>query len=102
MRLLAPFAPHISEQLWHVLGNDTTVCDAQWPACNDDYLKESTVKYTVMIKGKPRFNVEVAAGTDAKQVEALARADPVAQKWLEGNAPKKVIVVPNKLVNIVI
>ena len=102
VRLLAPFAPHISEQLWHVLGNDTTVCDAQWPACNDDYLKESTVKYTVMIKGKPRFNVEVAAGTDAKQVEALALADPVAQKWLEGNAPKKVIVVPNKLVNIVI
>ena len=102
VRLLAPFAPHISEQLWHVLGNDTTVCDVQWPACNDDYLKESTVKYTVMIKGKPRFNVEVAAGTDAKQVEALALADPVAQKWLEGNAPKKVIVVPNKLVNIVI
>ncbi|MBQ0115555.1 MAG: leucine--tRNA ligase [Bacteroidales bacterium] len=102
VRLLAPFAPFISEELWHVLGHEGTVCDAEWPVCNEEYLKESSVKYTVMIKGRPRFNIEVAAGTDAKEVERLALADPAAQKWLEGGTPKKVIVVPNKLVNIVI
>ncbi|MBQ0120781.1 MAG: leucine--tRNA ligase [Bacteroidales bacterium] len=102
VRLLAPFAPHIAEELWHVLGHEGTVCDAQWPVCNEEYLKESSVKYTVMIKGRPRYNIEVAVGTDAKEVERIALAEPAAQKWLEGGTPKKVIVVPNKLVNVVI
>ena len=102
IRLLAPFAPHIAEELWHVLGHEGTVCDAQWPVCNEEYLKESSVKYTVMIKGRPRYNIEVPVGTDAKEVERIALAEPAAQKWLEGGTPKKVIVVPNKLVNVVI
>ena len=102
IRLLAPFAPHIAEELWHALGHDGTVCDAQWPECNEEYLKESSVKYTVMIKGRPRYNIEVPVGTDAKEVERIALAEPAAQKWLEGGTPKKVIVVPNKLVNVVI
>ena len=59
--LLAPFAPHISEELWHALGHENTVCDAPWPVCNEEYLKESTVKYTVMIKNKPRYSIEVPA-----------------------------------------
>ena len=100
--LLAPFAPHISEELWHVLGHEGTVCDAQWPAWNEDYLKESTIKYTVLFKGRPRYNIEVPAGTDAAEVERLALAHEGAAKWLEGKAPKKVIVVPNKIVNVVI
>ncbi|MBO7609544.1 MAG: leucine--tRNA ligase [Muribaculaceae bacterium] len=100
--LLAPFAPHIAEELWHTLGHTSTVCDAQWPKWNEEYLKESTIKYTVMIKGRPRYNIEVAAGTDAAEVERQALAHEGAAKWLEGQAPKKVIVVPNKLVNIVI
>ena len=100
--LLAPFAPHIAEELWHTLGHTNTVCDAQWPKWNEEYLKESTIKYTVMIKGRPRYNIEVAAGTDAAEVERQALAHEGAAKWLEGQAPKKVIVVPNKLVNIVI
>ena len=100
--LLAPFAPHIAEELWHTLGHDTTVCDAQWPKWNEDYLKESTIKYTVMIKGRPRFNIEVPAGTDAAEVERVALSHEGAAKWLEGATPKKVIVVPNKLVNVVL
>ena len=100
--LLAPFAPHISEELWHVLGHEGTVCDAQWPAWNEDYLKESTIKYTVLFKGRPRYNIEVPAGTDAAEVERAALAHEGAAKWLEGKAPKKVIVVPNKIVNVVI
>ena len=100
--LLAPFAPHISEELWHVLGHESTVCDAQWPAWNEDYLKESTIKYTVLFKGRPRYNIEVPAGTDAAEVERVALAHEGAAKWLEGKAPKKVIVVPNKIVNVVI
>jgi leucyl-tRNA synthetase len=100
--LLAPFAPHVAEELWHVLGHEGTVCDAHWPTWNEDYLKESTIKYTVMIKGRPRYDIFVPAGTAAPEVEKTALAHEGAAKWLEGAAPKKVIVVPNKLVNIVL
>ena len=86
--LLAPFAPHIAEELWHVLGHDTTVCDAQWPTWNEDYLKESTVKYVVSFNGKPRFNIEVPAGTDKDEVERIALSDAGAERWLDGKQPK--------------
>ena len=100
--LLAPFAPHLCEELWHALGHEGTVCDAQWPEWNEDYLKESTTKYTVMIKGRPRYDIFVPAGTEAAEVEKAALTHEGAAKWLEGATPKKVIVVPNKLVNIVL
>ena len=100
--LLAPFAPHIAEELWHVLGHDTTVCDAQWPTWNEEYLKESTVKYTVLFNGKPRYNIEVPAGTAQDEVQRIALADEGAARWLDGKQPKKVIVVPNKIVNVVV
>ena len=100
--LLAPFAPHIAEELWHVLGHDTTVCDAQWPTWNEDYLKESTVKYTVLFNGKPRYNIEVPAGTAQDEVQRIALNDEGAARWLDGKQPKKVIVVPNKIVNVVV
>ena len=100
--LLAPFAPHIAEELWHVLGHDTTVCDAQWPTWNEDYLKESTVKYTVLFNGKPRYNIEVPAGTAQDEVQRIALSDEGAARWLDGKQPKKVIVVPNKIVNVVV
>jgi leucyl-tRNA synthetase len=100
--LLAPFAPHIAEELWHALGHETTVCDANWPEYNEEYLKESTVKYTILFNGKPRFNIEVAMGTSKEEVQKLALNDPAAQKWIEGKTPKKVIVVPNKIVNVVV
>ena len=100
--LLAPFAPHIAEELWHVLGHDTTVCDAQWPTWNEEYLKESTVKYTVLFNGKPRYNIEVPAGTAQDEVQRIALSDEGAARWLDGKQPKKVIVVPNKIVNVVV
>ena len=100
--LLAPFAPHIAEELWHVLGHDTTVCDAEWPTWNEDYLKELMVKYTVLFNGKPRYNIEVPAGTAQDEVQRIALSDAGAERWLDGKQPKKVIVVPNKIVNVVV
>ena len=100
--LLAPFAPHIAEELWHILGSNTSVCDAQWPVLNEDYLKESNVNYTVSFNGKARFNIEVPVDTPKEEVEKLALGHEGAAKWLEGKTPKKVIVVPNKIVNIVL
>ena len=100
--LLAPFAPHISEELWHVLGNDTTVCDAKWPQWNEKYLEESVVKYAVSFNGKTRFSIEVPAGTSREDVEKAALSNSMAEKWVAGKTPKKIIVVPNKIVNIVI
>ena len=101
--LLAPFAPHVAEELWHsALGHDTTICDAAWPEWNEDYLKESTVNYAVSFNGKARFNIQLPAGTAAPEVEAAALADPQSAKWLEGKTVRKVIVVPNKIVNIVV
>ena len=100
--LLAPFAPHIAEELWHVLGEQGTVCDAQWPTWNEEYLKESVVKYTVLFNGKPRYNIEVPAGTAGDEVQKQALAHEGAARWLDGKQPKKVIVVPNKIVNVVV
>ena len=100
--VLAPFAPHIAEELWHVLGHETSVCDAPWPSFNEEYLKESTVTYPVSFNGKMRFNIEVAADTPREEVERIALAHEGAAKWTEGKTVKKVIVVPGKIVNIVV
>ncbi|MDP4269399.1 MAG: class I tRNA ligase family protein, partial [Bacteroidota bacterium] len=100
--LLAPFAPHIAEELWSVIGQRGSVCDAQWPGYNEDYLKEDSVVYAITFNGKPRFNLEFPAGTPKEEVEKAALAHENSEKYMEGKTPKKVIVVPNKLVNIVI
>ena len=101
--LLAPFAPHVTEELWHsAIGNEGTVCDAQWPAYDEKYLKEDTVNYAVSFNGKARYTITVAAGTDKAEVERLALTNEGAAKWLDGKQVVKVIVVPNKIVNIVV
>jgi len=100
--LIAPFAPHIAEELWHQLGKKTSVCDATFPNFEEKYLVENSVKYPVSFNGKVRFNLEVASGTPAPEVEKLAMNDEQTAKWLEGKQPKKIIVVPGKIVNIVI
>ena len=100
--LLAPFAPHVSEELWHALGNGSTVCDAEWPSWNEEYLREDSVNYAVSFNGKARYNITVAADMDPKAVEAAALGHENAARWLEGKQVVKVIVVPRKIVNIVV
>ncbi len=101
--VLAPFAPHVAEELWHdALGHDTTVNDARWPEYNEEYMKENTVNYAVSFNGKARFNIQVAAGTPQAEIEQMALNDASATKWLEGKTIRKIIFVPNKIVNIVI
>ena len=100
--LLAPFAPHISEELWEVLGHDTSVCDAQWPSYDENYLKEDTVNYTISFNGKARFTMEFPADADNETIQSAVMANESAQKWIEGKTPKKVIIVPKKIVNIVL
>ncbi len=100
--LLAPFAPHMSEELWHALGEESSVVMATWPECNEAYLVEDSVKYPVSFNGKTRFTLEFpTTATPAEIQEAVLKAEE-AQKWLEGKTPKKVIVVPSRIINIVL
>ena len=99
--LLAPFAPHIAEELWHRMGEQTSICTAQWPVFDERYLVEDTVKYPVQFNGKMRFTLDLpAAATQQEAVEAVMSA-PESAKWLGGKEPKKVIFVPKKIINIV-
>ena len=100
--VLAPFAPHITEELWHALGNNTTICDANWPVHNEEYLKEANVTYAVSFNGKARYNIEVPVDTPREEVEKLALEHESAAKWIDGKSIRKIIVVPNKIVNIVV
>ena len=100
--LLAPFTPHLSEELWHTLGHTTSVCDAQWPTYNEEYLKEDTVNYAVSFNGKVRFNLEFPADASREAIEEATLAHENSAKWLDGKSIKKVIVVPGKLINIVV
>ncbi|KAA6352661.1 Leucine--tRNA ligase [termite gut metagenome] len=100
--ILSPFAPHISEELWEVLGNNGSVCDAQWPDYNGEYLREDVVTYTVSFNGRARFTMEFATDADADTIQTAVLEDGRSQKWTEGKEPKKIIVIPGKIVNIVV
>ena len=99
---LSPFAPHISEELWHLMGNETSVCDAVWPSFDESYLKEDVFTYSISFNGKSRFTLDFQADATQEQIEAAVLAHPNSQKWLEGKSPKKIIVVPKKIVNVVV
>ena len=100
--LIAPFAPHIAEELWHeALGKTTTVCDAEFPQFNAEYLVENSFEYPVMINGKLRFKQEYALDKSQDDIAEHIVTTEGAQKWLEGKAPKKIIVVKGKIINIV-
>ena len=100
--LIAPFAPHIAEELWHKLGNQNSVCDAEWPKYDEQCLVEDTVSYPVSFNGKMRFMVSLPADANADDALAAVKAMPEGQKWLGGAEPKKVIFVPKKIINIVL
>ncbi|MBQ6694746.1 MAG: leucine--tRNA ligase [Bacteroidaceae bacterium] len=99
--LLAPFAPHICEEIWEALGHTTSVCDAEWPAYNEDYLKEDTIKYTISFNGKARFTMEFSASADKNEIENVVLANDNTKKYIEDKQVKKIIIVPKKIVNIV-
>ncbi len=100
--LIAPFAPHLAEELWSVLGHTTTVCDARYPEYNPEYLVENSYEYPVSINGKMRFRKVLPLDASREDIEAAVLADPVAVKWTEGRTPKKIIIVPGKIINIVL
>jgi len=99
--LMAPYAPHIAEEMWHRCGNESFVVNAEWPECNEAYLVEDTQKYPVQFNGKVRFTLECPKDTPKEEVEKLVLAHEDASKYLAGNTPKKIIVVPGRIVNIV-
>ena len=100
--LIAPFAPHIAEELWEQLGGEGSVCDAQWPEWDEQYLVENTVKMGVAFNGKARFEVQFPADADNTTIEAAIRADERTAKYVEGKQIVKVIIVPKRMVNIVV
>ena len=100
--LLAPFAPHICEELWHSLGHEGSVCDARWPEFDEQYLKEDSVTLSVSFNGKTRFTLDFAANASKQEIETAALQSPQSQKYLEGKQVVKVIVVPGRIVNIVV
>ncbi|MEO6039692.1 MAG: class I tRNA ligase family protein, partial [Saprospiraceae bacterium] len=99
--LLAPFAPHVAEELWHQLGHTTTVCDATWPVFEEAYLQQLTINYPVQINGKMRGTLEVAVGMPAAEIEEKVLEQEFVKRTLQGAAVKKFIVVPGRIINIV-
>ena len=100
--LIAPFAPHIAEELWEALGNSTSVCDAHWPEFDEKYLVESSVKLGVQFNGKVRFAMDFPADATPDQMVQMATSAPDAQKHLEGMQIVKTIAIPGRIVNIVV
>ena len=100
--LIAPYAPHIAEETWHRCGHTTSVCDAEWPKCNEEYLVEDSINYPVQFNGKVRFTLSLPKDMPKEGVEKAVMENEQTDKYLAGNAPKKVIVVPGRIVNIVI
>lgn len=100
--LMAPFAPHIAEELWHALGNEGSVCDATWPEYDEKYLVESTVQMGIAFNGKRRFEMQFAADADNAAIEQAVKTDERTARYTEGKQIMKVIIVPKRMVNIVV
>jgi leucyl-tRNA synthetase len=100
--LIAPFAPHIAEELWHQLGNTTSVCDAQWPTYDEKYLVENEVQLSVSFNGKVRFQKTFPADASKEDIEKTTLSDERCAKYIDGKNIAKVIVVPGKIINIVV
>lgn len=100
--LIAPFAPHIAEELWHALGNNGSIFDACWPEYNEKYLVESTVQMGIAFNGKRRFEMQFAADADNAAIEQAVMADQRTAKYIDGKQIVKVIIVPKRMVNVVV
>ncbi len=100
--LLLPYAPHIAEELWNNLGNAGSILDASYPAFDEKWLVETSKDYPVSINGKLRTNISIALDAAQPEVEKIVLQNDIVQKWLEGKAPKKIIFVKGKMVNVVI
>jgi leucyl-tRNA synthetase len=102
IQLLSPFAPHMCEELWSMLGNKESISTAPWPQFDLELTKESTLTIAIQINGKVRDEITIEAETSEDEVKKLALASEKVQKWLEGKEPKKIIYVKGKLVSIVV
>ncbi len=102
LALLTPYAPHIAEELWHQLGCEGSVLDAQYPAFDASLLVESSKEYPVSINGKLRTNISLSLDLEQQQVEELILQNDIVKKWLDGKPPKKIIFVKNKMINVVV
>ncbi len=100
--LITPYAPHIAEELWHQLGNTNSILDATYPVFEEKYLVETSKEYPVSINGKMRTTISISLDTLQEEVEKIVISNDIVQKWLEGKAPKKIIFVKGKMVNVVI
>ena len=99
--LVSSFAPHISEELWNKLGNKESISFAKFPEFKAEYLVENSFLYPISFNGKMRFSMDFPIDATIKEIETVVLNDERSQKWLEGKAPKKVIIVPKKIINIV-
>ena len=99
---IAPFAPHIAEELWQMLGCEGSVCDASWPEWNEAYLVEDEMQLTISFNGKARYQMTFPADATNEQIEAAVLADERRERYTEGKQVVKVIIVPKRIVNIVI
>jgi leucyl-tRNA synthetase len=100
--MLAPIIPHVCQQLWEHLGHDSDIVTAAWPLVDESALQLDTIDMVVQVNGKLRGKFSVAVNASREQIEALVLADEHVQRYIEGKAIKKLIVVPQKLVNIVV
>lgn len=102
IRVLAPFAPHLAEEVWSILGKDNSVALAEWPAFDESKLKEDSFEYPVMINGKLRFKINLPLDMPAKEIQENVLSHEKAKKWCQGAEPRRFIHVPNKIINIVV
>jgi leucyl-tRNA synthetase len=102
VRLMNPMTPHLTEELWQALGHDTALVDTPWPEADAELARDDTIVLPVQVNGKKRAELEVARDADNATVEGMALADPDVARFLEGRTPKKVIVVPGRIVNVVV
>ncbi|MEP6513937.1 MAG: class I tRNA ligase family protein, partial [Parafilimonas sp.] len=100
--LIASYAPHIAEELWHLIGNSESIIDASFPKFESKFLAETSKEYPISINGKMRTTINIEVNAPAEQVEEIVLSNEVVKKWLDGKSPKKIIYVKNKMVNVVV